>query len=74
MPAPDSARKTPVGSSSLGNGSPAFFERARFMLSLIFFFDIGIAPTPNGMQQKIAVKSVPAGGRDATSVYSWMNF
>ncbi|MGU8078385.1 hypothetical protein [Burkholderia pyrrocinia] len=50
-PAPDSARKTPVGNISLGNGSPAFFERARFMLSLIIGFDIAAAP--DVMQQKI---------------------
>ncbi|HGO6068267.1 TPA: hypothetical protein ACK3Q6_000358 [Burkholderia cepacia] len=37
IPAPDNARKTPVGNSNLGNGSPAFFERARFMLSLVYW-------------------------------------
>ncbi|RQS19514.1 hypothetical protein DIE03_34660 [Burkholderia sp. Bp8992] len=63
-----------MGNSSLGNGSPAFFERARFMLSLVFGFDMGMAAAPNGAQQKIADKSVRPGSRDATSVYSRMNF
>ncbi|WP_244099523.1 hypothetical protein [Burkholderia pyrrocinia] len=67
-PAPDSARKTPVGNSSLGNGSPVFFERARFMLSLNIGF--GIAAAPDGTQQKIANKGVHTGGRNATSAYS----
>ncbi|WP_321788149.1 hypothetical protein [Burkholderia pyrrocinia] len=44
------------------------------MLSLVFDFGIGIASTPDGTQQKITDKSVPAGGRNATSAYSWMNF
>ncbi|MFJ1208410.1 MULTISPECIES: hypothetical protein [Burkholderia cepacia complex] len=61
-----------MGNSNLGNGSPAFFERARFMLFLVFGF--GIAPTPEGMQQKITDKSVPAGSRNATSAYSRTNF
>ncbi|WP_368042218.1 hypothetical protein [Burkholderia metallica] len=76
MPAPDSARNTPVGNSSLGNGSPAFFERAIFMLSLVIDFGlgIGIAAVPHGTQQKITDKSVRSGNRDAMSVYSWMNF
>ncbi|WP_226800331.1 hypothetical protein [Burkholderia sp. Z1] len=44
------------------------------MLSLDFgfAFDIGIAVVPDGIQQRITDKSVPAGGRDATSVYSSM--
>ncbi|WP_233629372.1 hypothetical protein [Burkholderia cenocepacia] len=76
MPAPDSARNTPVGNSSLGNGSPAFFERAIVMLSLVidFGFGIGIAATPTDARQKITDKSVRSGNRDAMSVYSWMNF
>ncbi|WP_322087394.1 hypothetical protein [Burkholderia sp. BCC1999] len=65
-----------MGNSSLGNGSPAFFERARFMLSLVFGFGfgIGIAAAPDGAQQKITDKSVRPGNRDATSVYSRMVF
>ncbi|WP_175968531.1 hypothetical protein [Burkholderia sp. BCC0322] len=63
-----------MGNSNLGNGSPVFFERARFMLSLAFHFGIGIAPTPDGTQQKITDNSVPAGDRNATSTYSRMNF
>ncbi|WP_225723363.1 hypothetical protein [Burkholderia cepacia] len=69
IPAPDNARKTPVGNSNLGNGSPAFFERARFMLSLVI--GIGITVESNGRQQKIADKSIHAACRDATSVNSW---
>ncbi|WP_277625550.1 hypothetical protein [Burkholderia stabilis] len=43
------------------------------MLSLVIGFGIGIAAAPNGRQQKIADKSIHSGGRDATSVDSWMN-
>ncbi|NHV29712.1 hypothetical protein [Burkholderia sp. D-99] len=63
-----------MGNSSLGNGSPAFFERARFMLSLVIGFGIGISAAPGGQQQKIADKIIRPGGRNATSAYSWMNF
>ncbi|WP_236655047.1 hypothetical protein [Burkholderia pyrrocinia] len=73
MPAPDNARKTPVGNRNLGIGSPAFFERARFMFPPVIGFGIGIAVAPNNRRQKITDKSVRAGGRDATSAYSWMN-
>ncbi|MCA8490831.1 hypothetical protein [Burkholderia arboris] len=61
-----------MGNSSLGNGSPAFFERARFMLSLVFGFGfgIGIATATHGTQQKITDKSIRPGGRSATSVNS----
>ncbi|MBR8208685.1 hypothetical protein KDW61_08440 [Burkholderia cenocepacia] len=46
------------------------------MLSLVidFGFGIGIAATPADARQKITDKSVRSGNRDATSVYSWMNF
>ncbi|WP_244137698.1 hypothetical protein [Burkholderia sp. BCC1644] len=46
------------------------------MLSLVFGFgfDIGIAAVPDRAQQKITDKSVRPGSRDATSVYSWMDF
>ncbi|HDR9483718.1 TPA: hypothetical protein QDC20_005346 [Burkholderia aenigmatica] len=65
-----------MGNSSRGNGSPAFFERARSMLSLFFGFgfDIGIAAASDGAQQKVTEKSIRPGSHDATSVYSNANF
>ncbi|QDW52615.1 hypothetical protein FFI87_020145 [Burkholderia sp. KBS0801] len=69
MPAPDKARKTPVGNRNLGNDSPLFFECAIFMLPL------GISLTAESARPRrnIRDESVPAGSRGTTSVYSWMN-
>ncbi|RQR21612.1 hypothetical protein DIE23_38095 [Burkholderia sp. Bp9143] len=69
MPAPDKARKTPVGNRSLGNGSPLFFECAIFMRPL----GISMTAESDRRRRKIRNASVPSGGRGTTSVYSWMN-